>query len=92
MKIASRFRWFQVVAALVAVTWTGCAATTGTKPVDLASNRDQTELESATRSQFANLQLADAPSAGGYQAQFASVPTPRPQQRYAAASCSSGFG
>ncbi len=89
MRIKSRIRWYQIAVALVAVTWTGCATTSGIKPFDLASHRDQAVDNVAAPSQLATPEQADAPSADGYQTQFVSAP--RPQRRYTAPACTSGF-
>lgn len=89
----SKISWsFQVAAAIVALTWTGCATTSGTTPFSLASHRAESAAPTATPSQIAVPARADAPAPGGYQAQFASAATTRPQQRYGAPSCSSGAG
>ncbi len=91
MQVAANFRWFQVAVALVAVTWTGCATINGITPFNLASHRGESSSNVATPSQLATPRT-DVPSPDGYQAQFVSTPTTRPQQRYSAPSCTSRFG
>ena len=92
MRLTSRFRRFQIAAAFVTLMWTGCATTTGFKPFDLATHRDQPATNQATPTQLAGVERANATSAGGAPVQFASTSTARPQQRYSAPSCPTGSG
>ncbi|HRX79254.1 MAG TPA: hypothetical protein P5307_09355 [Pirellulaceae bacterium] len=92
MRVKAKFRWFQFAAAIVAVTWTGCATTPPTAPFSLTSHDVHPDAGPAVPSQLATPTRAVTPPSGGYQAQLASAPTTRPQQRYGTAKCTSGFG
>ncbi len=91
MRIKSQGRWCYGLVAMLAISWTGCA-TTGGSPFSLASHRNAPPQGQATPSQLAAPGPADAPPAGGYQAQFVSNQTPRPQQRYTKPNCNTGVG
>jgi len=92
MRVASNFRWFRVAAAMVAVTWTGCASMSGITPFNLASHRAQSAPNVTTPAQLATTERADSSPADGFQTQFVSAPATRPQPRYPTPSCTSGFG
>ena len=92
MQVMSKCCWLQVAAALVAVTWTGCASISERSPFNLVSRRDPSSLNLTTSSQLAPPERSDTTSADVSQAQFVSAPTTRPQQRYSAQSCASGYG
>lgn len=92
MQVMSKCCWFQVVVALVAVTWTGCAAINERSPFNLVSRRDQSSPNLTTSSPLAPPERSNTASADGSQAQFVSAPTTRPQRRYTAQSCTSGYG
>lgn len=92
MRVKKRFYWHQMAIALVALAWTGCATMNEVTPFDLASHRDGSARGPASPSQFATPNRSDAAPAHGYQAQFVSAPTARPQRRYSVPSCTSGYG